>query len=273
MAYIQAAEVFGPEDELQHLADSVDMTSPEANLVSRFGREIRNLLCGSSNPLHLMFPGGDTAASLSFYQESEAARAINDIVASVGNTLASAAQSNGGLRILEVGGGTGASTQSLLRQLQGKFSHYCFSDVSSMFTRKAQDRFSSEENFSTCLLDVSAASEELVKHHESYDLVVAANVVHATADLETTLRNLNSFLVPGGYLILVEAEPGQDWLELIFGNMPGWWNFLIFVPVAILRCSAGMSGDLRLIELDSWIRSGCPMMLKVPTCESECSFS
>ena len=38
----------------------------------------------------------------------------------------------------------------------------------------------------------------------SYDLVIAANVIHATSSLQTTLENTRQLLKPGGLLILVE---------------------------------------------------------------------
>jgi 2-polyprenyl-3-methyl-5-hydroxy-6-metoxy-1,4-benzoquinol methylase len=38
----------------------------------------------------------------------------------------------------------------------------------------------------------------------AYDLVVAANVLHDTPDLEETLRNTRRLLEPGGYLAMVE---------------------------------------------------------------------
>lgn len=39
----------------------------------------------------------------------------------------------------------------------------------------------------------------------SFDLIVASRVIHATAKLEHTLRNVRRLLKPGGYLLMLEV--------------------------------------------------------------------
>ena len=58
----------------------------------------------------------------------------------------------------------------------------------------------------------------------SFDLVVAANVLHATADLDAVLSRVRKLLKPGGYLVLLEitnSEPRR--LAYVMGGLPGWW--------------------------------------------------
>ena len=54
-------------------------------------------------------------------------------------------------------------------------------------------------------------------------MVVAANVVHATPDLRATLHNLRTMLAPGGLLVLQELIRRSAWLDLVFGQLDGWW--------------------------------------------------
>lgn len=57
---------------------------------------------------------------------------------------------------------------------------------------------------------------------ETYDLIIAGNVLHATPDMAETLRNTRSMLKPGGHLLLLEAvvaEPSTMSVALL----PGWW--------------------------------------------------
>lgn len=58
-----------------------------------------------------------------------------------------------------------------------------------------------------------------------YDhVVVAANVLNATASMEKTLRHVNMLLRPGGKLILVElTNQTAVGAALVFGTLPGWW--------------------------------------------------
>ena len=56
-----------------------------------------------------------------------------------------------------------------------------------------------------------------------FDLVVAANVMHATADLTTSTARIKELLAPGGRLLLVEIARPLLWLDVVFGASPGWW--------------------------------------------------
>lgn len=58
----------------------------------------------------------------------------------------------------------------------------------------------------------------------SYDLVVASNVLHATRELDKSLRTAHSLLKPGGFLLICEITT-LDVLHvrLPFSCLPGWW--------------------------------------------------
>ena len=59
---------------------------------------------------------------------------------------------------------------------------------------------------------------------ERYDLIVCCLVLHATADLYTTLQNVHKLLKPGGKLMLVESSnPDCARVSFVFGLLPGWW--------------------------------------------------
>lgn len=60
-----------------------------------------------------------------------------------------------------------------------------------------------------------------------YDVVIAFLVVHATAKLDETMRNLRKLLKPGGFLLIGEGNsegPMQAGASYIFGPLPGWWR-------------------------------------------------
>ena len=59
---------------------------------------------------------------------------------------------------------------------------------------------------------------------ESYDMIIASNVLHATKLLEETMKNTRRLLKPGGILLLLEVvnnEPLRNGLPM--GGLPGWW--------------------------------------------------
>lgn len=132
------------------------------------------------------------------------------------------------LRILEVGAGTGGTTELILRDLghEGglpQYSTYTFSDVSPGFFPQAKERFSYAANMEYKVLDIS--KDPLAQGFEpaTYDLVVAANVVHATPSLKESLSNIKKLLRPGGILVLAEVCTELRAPAYVFGNFAGWW--------------------------------------------------
>ncbi|KAI1361957.1 KR domain-containing protein [Xylaria arbuscula] len=133
------------------------------------------------------------------------------------------------LRILEVGAGTGGATELILRDLVRSsnnplYSIYTFTDISAGFFAQASERFSYAPNMEYKVFDISQSPSDQGFDPESYDIIIANNVVHATANLNVTLGNLQPLLRPGGQLLLSEVcataakAPG-----FVFGQFSGWW--------------------------------------------------
>src|SRR5262249_36940007 len=59
----------------------------------------------------------------------------------------------------------------------------------------------------------------------SFDVVIAANVLHATADLKRTLENVQALLRPEGLLLLLEVTRPLRFADIIVGLTEGWWRF------------------------------------------------
>lgn len=57
----------------------------------------------------------------------------------------------------------------------------------------------------------------------SYDLVIAANVVHATRSLSRSLSIIHRLLKPCGTLGLVELIKLTPFMNMVFGCIEGWW--------------------------------------------------
>ncbi|GAP90879.1 putative hybrid NRPS PKS [Rosellinia necatrix] len=127
--------------------------------------------------------------------------------------------------VLEIGAGTGGASKSFLKALGNKFSNYTFTDISSGFFEKATKVFSSYSDRMTFkVLDIEKDIGEQGFRDGSYDLIVASLVLHATRNLDQTLRNVRRLLKPGGYLLLLEiTENEQMRFGLIFGGLAGWW--------------------------------------------------
>lgn len=132
------------------------------------------------------------------------------------------------LRILEVGAGTGGTTELILRDLarcggNPSYSIYTFTDISAGFFAQARERFSYAPNMDYKVFDISEDPFEQGFEAASYDIILAPNVVHATPNLHKTLRNLQPLLKPHGHLVLSEVCAAARAPGYVFGNFSGWW--------------------------------------------------
>ena len=125
-----------------------------------------------------------------------------------------------------------SATSWILKALGGydneypRFSSYAFTDISTGFFETAQTKFKA---WGSLISYKSLNIEEDLKAQGfdetgEYDIIVAANVLHATHNMRHTMSQVNKMLKPGGKLILVEATAGHQISgELVFGLLPGWW--------------------------------------------------
>ncbi|KAL8750373.1 MAG: hypothetical protein Q9184_006446, partial [Pyrenodesmia sp. 2 TL-2023] len=129
------------------------------------------------------------------------------------------------MSVLEVGAGTGGATEVILRELDDAFGSYCYTDISTGFFNVAQETFRTHEAKMTFkALDIEKDIGEQGFDEQTYDLLIANLVVHATKKLEDTMRNLRRLLKPGGYLLLLEITDNEPLrFGFIFGGLPGWW--------------------------------------------------
>ncbi len=198
--------------------------APELTLVARCGPELAGVLRGATDPLDLLFPGGSIDLARRLYRESPAAKACNALVGEVVSRLLAAAPDRT-LRILEVGGGTGGTTAGLLPLLPPDRTHYVFTDVSPAFVAEAAEAFTSYPFVSVQCLDVERSPGGQGLAGQTFDLILAANALHATSDLRRTLAHCRELLAPEGVLLLVEVTTPQRWVDLTFGLTEGWWKF------------------------------------------------
>ena len=152
------------------------------------------------------------------------------------------AHNNPKSRILEIGGGTGGCTAHALRILGGgnsqrplRFTRYDFTDISSGFFEMARQKFESWDsliNYSK--LDVEVDPSVQGFDAESYDLIIACQVLHATKNMSRTLQNVRRLLRPGGKLMMIETTNDAIDIQIIFGTLPGWWLSQYFLTCMVL---------------------------------------
>lgn len=87
---------------------------------------------------------------------------------------------------------------------------------------KALDNYSDKMSFKTLNIEQEPIAQGYEQH--SYDIIVASNVLNATASLQETLKNTRQLLKPGGYLVLLEVTDNDPIrFTTIMGGLPSWW--------------------------------------------------
>ena len=197
-----------------------------SEMYNRAGQHLLSILKGETDALGLLFEGDDLS---DFYVRIlETADFLTPLQRYVGLL----AHKNPSMRVLEVGAGTGGATTHFLEALtqpgtvgqSAYFSEYCFTDISPSFFEKGQQKFSDVPRMSWKVLDAEKDVLEQGFETESFDLIVASLVLHATTSPSGALTNLAKLLKPGGKLVAVEiTRPDQLRAGFVFGLLPGWW--------------------------------------------------
>jgi acyl transferase domain-containing protein/SAM-dependent methyltransferase len=235
VAGIQASDVERLRNDSAAKAELYKQSASDTafgELAVRMGSNIVPVLRGETDPLQLMFGEDDILDRV--YKRTAT---LNDLPAQQKAYLNVLAKHEANLHVLEIGAGTGSSTAQLLDALApiaddgvsiaSSVSHYMYTDVSAAFFEQARQKFQPYTNIME--YQVLDAEQDITKQEgfelESYDLIVAQNVIHTTTDLIKTLSNLRRLLKPGGRLLLQEGTR-QDyyWSGLSFGQLSGWWN-------------------------------------------------
>lgn len=232
----------------------------ELLLLRRTGPRLHEVLTGAADPVELLFADGSLVDLEAIYQNSPIARFYNVLGREVLRRLADSADPRRTLRVLEIGGGTGGLTASLLPVLPADRSEYVFTDISPAFLAAARERFAGHDFVDYRVLDIEHDPVGQGIDPATFDLVVASDVVHATADAKKTLLYLQDMLAPGGMLMLLEATPGNPWLDLTFGLTEGWWSFRDqrLRPQTPLLGAAGWEEILRSLDFDEVVALGDP---------------
>ncbi|KAF4439073.1 polyketide synthase [Fusarium acutatum] len=155
------------------------------------------------------------------YTDGRAMQPLNRIVAELFQNLSHRYPR---LNILEIGAGTGGTTNSVLNAIGDTYGRYTYTDISAGFFEAAKTRFHTHsKRLDYKVLDIENDPTDQGIPEGSQDVVLAANVLHATRNLNETMTNVRKLLKPGGYLIMVEVTGYYLQMMFLMGGLPGWW--------------------------------------------------
>lgn len=214
-------------DFIDSLCDAVEATNDLGRVCVTTGRNLTSILCGEIEPLEFLFK---TDLLRDLYREVNGHRTC---FPEFSRYLDALGHKNPTMRVLEIGAGTGGTTEKILWTLSAQdgeksrrstYSSYTYTDISPSFFEQAQSDFRKYPNIIYKTLDIEADPFLQGYENEAYDLIIAANVLHATKNINVTMQHVRMLLKPGGKLMMYEpTQPEILRTGFIAGLMAGWW--------------------------------------------------
>ncbi|KAL6716062.1 hypothetical protein ACLMJK_007024 [Lecanora helva] len=209
-------------DKVNTDEQGADKYTVESEILSRIGENLLPILTGKVDALSLLLQ--DDLLSRFYLEDESSKQCCTHLI----NYLKHLFFKKPSLKVLEIGAGTGGTTLPLLRSLgenSRAIREYDYTDISCGFFGAAQSllrEWSDTLHFKN--LDIECDPLDQGFQEESYDLIVACNVLHATEKMDTTLKHVRKLLKPGGKLGLIEVTRTVPWINLFAGVLPGWWR-------------------------------------------------
>ncbi|KAI9727214.1 MAG: Type I Iterative PKS [Cirrosporium novae-zelandiae] len=210
------------KERIQELLSSLAAEVPEARMTVRLSERISDILGGKVGALDVMFEDG----LLNYlYEHGFTFKAAYPQLINVVKLLA---HKEPCLKVLEVGAGTGGATRPMLQALGGnsltpQYSQYTFTDVTTAFLGTAQEKFQDFKNIEYRALNIEHDPMGQGFEANSFDLILASNVIHATENITASLQHCKALLKEGGKMILVETTRDLLTLGFMLGPLPGYW--------------------------------------------------
>ncbi|MCP5003388.1 MAG: methyltransferase, partial [Planctomycetes bacterium] len=202
----------------------------KVNLVNDCLKNLQGILQGRILATDIIFPNSSIEKVEGIYKNNATADYYNEVLTSaVVSYLQERIQldSKTGLRILEIGAGTGGTSEivfSKLKPFKDSIDEYCYTDISKAFLFHAEEKYGKENPYLVYeLLDIEKPLEAQGIKIGAYDLVIATNVLHATKNIRQTVRNAKAALHQDGFILLNEMSDKSVFSHLTFGLLDGWW--------------------------------------------------
>ncbi|HTD56605.1 MAG TPA: SDR family NAD(P)-dependent oxidoreductase, partial [Silvibacterium sp.] len=213
-----------PDGEHARLLAKFPAFAAELNFLAQ-ASNLAKVLRGQMSAVEALFPNGSLKLAEQLYQNAPAARMFNGALAETVRRAVKAYPADRVVRVLEVGGGTGSATSQILPCLSEERVEYIFTDISPAFFGLARNKFAKFPFVRYATLDLEKEISGDAGIGDGVDIIVAVNVLHATADLAQTLNRLRSVLRPGGTILISECTALQRFGDLTVGMTDGWWRY------------------------------------------------
>ncbi|KAL9602094.1 MAG: hypothetical protein Q9219_002090 [cf. Caloplaca sp. 3 TL-2023] len=211
---------------LQKTCSDFPQHCSQYQLLAAIGARLADCLSGREDPLHLLFGNKSNRNLLTeVYTNAPIFSTGTRLLSTFISRVISSEHTGAPLRILEIGGGVGGTTASIVRLLDesNRSFIYTFTDISPSLVAAARKNFAGHDRMDFRALDVESSPDGTLLG--SQDIIISTNTIHATESLSESCANMRRMLVNDGLLCLVELTRPLGWYDVVFGLLDGWWRF------------------------------------------------
>ena len=179
------------------LLDRVAKSSTDGAVMCKHGENLSQIMKGTALPLEILMQDD---LLHNFYQSGVGCA---ETYAQLAQYMDLLAHKSPDMKILEIGAGTGGATLPVLNVLSTqngsnhRFANYTFTDISTGFFEKAHEKFKSWlPVMKFAKLNIEEDPLQQGFREGEFDVIIAANVLHATASMDQTLANVRKLMKP-----------------------------------------------------------------------------
>ncbi|URZ02604.1 non-ribosomal peptide synthetase [Clostridium felsineum] len=211
-------------------------------------KNLKVLINGTKQPQEILFPKGDIENAFNVYHNNVFSNILNSlavkgILITVDRILSE--NPNKTVRIMEIGAGTGGTSEDIIKKLEGKNVEYYFTDVSEFFLNKARERYKEFKWIKYNIFDINKSYFTQGIKPCFFDIIICANVIHLAVNGKQAfsmlkeiscqngylfiidgIKELNSLLTSMGFLYRVDATDERKDKDLIFFQLDHWHKML-----------------------------------------------
>lgn len=204
---------------------------PHIQLLNYCIPHLLNIMEGKTLATDILFPNSSMDLVKPVYGENPGANYYNQLV--VESVVAyieeiREKEPDRVIRILEVGAGTGGTSKDVVNEIGKRYQNvtYMYTDMSNAFLNYGRTMYGRIHAFMEFgLLNVEKDPIEQGFEPHSYDIVIGANVFHATRNLQIVMEYMKKLLKSSGWIVVNEITKIQAFLTLTFGLTDGWWLY------------------------------------------------
>lgn len=182
---------------------------------------LSGLIDGSVKATYLLFPQGTMTYANALYKDRITARYFNRLAAEVIKSIV-CEKNKDEISILELGAGTGATLDVVLRELRELENDtdilYTYTDISNFFITEAKKRYTDHKNihmsYGVINADIGFAQQGL---KEKKDIIIAVGMLNNVDNIDKAVQEMFRWLKDDGTIIVI--EPVREFVELLVSQV------------------------------------------------------